>query len=184
MWSVKVRDKITGCGGENKLERLLKVPKGQIGISTSVSSCMYDPNRDIFLRIRSNSLAKTGWWVETCRVSITFSLSPIKQCYTQVEEEALSLTWACEWFQYSLLGSHFGIRIQTSCPTIGRFTSQDSTLQNKVNEVVLFDSTCSWETFRDCRCTVTCAHESNTLQFRYRADGKHTYQCGSSHEHF
>ena len=39
------------------------------------------------------------------------SMTPTEQRYTQIEKEALALTWACERFADYLIGLHFHIEI-------------------------------------------------------------------------
>ena len=42
------------------------------------------------------------------------SLSPVEQCYSQIEREALSRVWACERFHFYIHGSQFDLHQESS----------------------------------------------------------------------
>lgn len=55
-----------------------------------------------------SQLQASGEWRPVAFISC--SMTETKRRYTQIEKEALAITWACERFQTYLLGRHFVIR--------------------------------------------------------------------------
>ncbi|KAF7645595.1 hypothetical protein LDENG_00201440 [Lucifuga dentata] len=89
-------------------------------LSSATVLVLYDSNKDLRISADASSYGlgammlqkQDDTWLPVAYASR--SLSSTEQRYTQVEKEALALTWACERFSAFILGRHFELETRAS----------------------------------------------------------------------
>ncbi|UYV65612.1 K02A2.6-like [Cordylochernes scorpioides] len=122
---VKGQDFVWDCSQERAFRRLKEL------LTTQPILAAYDVRKPTMVSSDASSYGlgavlkqegKNGIWRPVAYSSRT--MTPTEKRYAQIEKEALAITWACERFQYFLLGNRFRIETEHK-PLIPLFSTKE-----------------------------------------------------------